>query len=110
MLIQDFRAIGNRLLAIRKKAGLTQAELAERAGLADRTDADIERGTANMRIDTLQRICGALHITPDEILTKAPDSLSDKREELLKRLEQCTSHEQETAMTLLEVYLRSVDR
>ena len=39
MLIQDFRMIGNRLLAIRKRAGLTQAEVAELAGLADRTNA-----------------------------------------------------------------------
>ena len=44
MLILDLREIGNRLLAVRKRAGLTQAELAEKAGLADRTYADIERG------------------------------------------------------------------
>ena len=37
MLIYDFRAIGNRLLAIRRRQGLTQAEVAEAAGLADRT-------------------------------------------------------------------------
>lgn len=35
---------GNRLLAQRKALGLTQAEVAERAGLSDRTYADIERG------------------------------------------------------------------
>ena len=33
MLIFDFRAIGNKLLAIRKKAGLTQSEVAEAGGL-----------------------------------------------------------------------------
>ncbi len=108
MLIHDFRAIGNRLLAIRKKAGLTQAELAERAGLADRTYADIERGVANMRIDTLQRICGALQITPDEILTHEPSSSAVRRDELLARLDACTPKEQDTALALLEVYLRSI--
>ena len=51
MLIYDFRAIGNRLLAIRRRQGLTQAEVAEAAGLADRTYADIERGTVNMRLE-----------------------------------------------------------
>lgn len=30
MLIFDFRTIGNKLLAIRKKAGLTQYEVAKR--------------------------------------------------------------------------------
>ena len=56
MLIYDFRAIGNRLLAIRRRQGLTQAEVAEAAGLADRTYADIERGTVNMRLETILRI------------------------------------------------------
>ena len=62
MLVYDFRTIGNKLLAIRKKAGLTQSEVADAANLSDRTYADIERGTVNMRIETILKICGALHI------------------------------------------------
>ena len=84
-------------------------EVAELAGVADRTYADIERGTANMRIDTLQRICKALHITPDEILTKKANSLLAKQEELFHRLENCSEKDRETALSLLDVYLRSLD-
>ena len=51
MLLFDMIAIGNRFLSIRKRLGLTQAEVAEKAGLSGRTYADIERGTVNMRID-----------------------------------------------------------
>ena len=69
MLISDIHNIGNRLLAIRKRSGLTQAEMAEKAGISNRAYADIERGSVNMRLETLLRICNALHITPDEILT-----------------------------------------
>lgn len=36
MLISDLRVIGNNLLAVRKKLGMTQMEVAEAAGLADR--------------------------------------------------------------------------
>ncbi len=43
MLLFELRAIGNKLFEIRKSMGLTQAEVAERAGLCDRTYADIER-------------------------------------------------------------------
>ena len=43
MLLFDMMTIGNRLLAARKRLGMTQAEVAERAGLSDRTYADIER-------------------------------------------------------------------
>ena len=62
MLVLDMREIGNKLLAIRKRMGMTQVEVAEAAGLSSRTYADIERGTVNMRVETILRICDALHI------------------------------------------------
>ena len=109
MLIYDFRAIGNRLLAIRRRQGLTQAEVAEAAGLADRTYADIERGTVNMRLEPILRICQALHITPDEILTQERSAIAVRQEELLARLNACSEKDRDTALLLLEVYLRSLD-
>ena len=109
MLIYDFRAIGNRLLAIRRRHGLTQAEVAEAAGLADRTYADIERGTVNMRLETILRICQALHITPDEILTQERSAIAVRQEELLARLNACSEKDRDNALLLLEVYLRSLD-
>ena len=62
MLIFDYKTIGNKLLSFRKKRGLTQYEVAEIAGLSDRTYADIERGSVNMRIETILRICDALQL------------------------------------------------
>lgn len=108
MLIFDFRAIGNKLHAIRKKTGLTQSEVAEAAGLSDRTYADIERGTVNMRIQTVLKICEALHITPDSVLTEENSSLCACEDELFLRLEQCAPCERETALLLLKVYLDSL--
>lgn len=108
MLLFDTIAIGNKLLALRRRLGLTQAELAERAGLSGRTYADIERGTANMRMETLLRICNALNVTPDRILTESAPPTSVRREELLHMLDQCSAKEQETALTLLSVYLHSL--
>lgn len=108
MLIFDLRAIGNKLLAIRKRAGLTQSEVAEAANLSDRTYADIERGTVNMRVETVLKICDSLNITPDVVLTEENPSLSAKQEELFAKLEKCTVQQRETALELLDVYLRSV--
>lgn len=109
MLVYDFRTIGNKLLAIRKKAGLTQSEVADAANLSDRTYADIERGTVNMRIETILKICEALHITPDVILTEDNPSLSAKQAELIEQLNKCTVHQRETALELLAVYLKSLN-
>ena len=108
MLIFNFRDIGNKLLSIRKKTGLTQAEVAEAAGLSDRTYADIERGTVNMRIETILHICSALNITPDEILTERADETLYLQNELFNELEKCTIKEKETALKILSVYLQSL--
>ncbi len=108
MLVFDSRAVGNKLLEIRKKRGLTQVELAEMAGLADRTYADIERGSANMRVETALRICEALQITPNEILTAENLSLDAKREEVLKLLQTRSIKEQEVALNILSAYLNSI--
>ena len=108
MLVFDFRTIGNKLHAIRKRTGMTQAEVAEAAGLSDRTYADIERGTVNMRIETIMRICSALHITPDEVLTDDSPSASARQDELWQRLTACSPRDKETALQLLSVFLESL--
>lgn len=108
MLISDKRKIGDKLYSIRKKMGMTQAELAEAAKLSDRAYADIERGTANMRTETLLRICGVLHITPNEILTEESDAVNARQDELIARLISSSPKNRETALRLLEVYLQSL--
>lgn len=109
MLIIDTREIGNRLLAIRKRSGMTQMEVAEAADLSNRAYADIERGTSNMRVDTIIKICNALHITPDEILTSNTSEMTAQQEELIKRLNACSPKDKETALQLLSVFLKSLD-
>lgn len=108
MRLLEMREIGNKLFSVRKKSGFTQAEVAELADISDRTYADIERGTVNMRIETLLQICRALHITPDEILTEENESEIVRQEELFARLNICPPKEKETALQLLSVYLKSL--
>ena len=108
MLIFDLGVIGNKLLMIRKRMGMTQAEVAEAAGLSDRTYADIERGTVNMRTETLLRICNVLHITPDEILTEVNLSTADQQELIWERLNSCSPSERKTALALLNAYVKSL--
>lgn len=108
MLIFDSRKIGNKLLSVRKKRGLTQAETAEAAGLSDRNYADIERGTVNMRTETLLRICNALDITPNDILTDESSSIDSRQEELWELLRHCSVKDRETALAILAIFLRSL--
>ena len=108
MLVFDFQKIGGKLLAVRKRLGMTQMEVAEAAGMSDRAYADIERGLVNMRVETILRICRALHISPDEVLTEDAPVLEQRQSELMERLEACASREKETALSLLAVYFQSL--
>lgn len=110
MLVTNLHIIGNKLYEIRKRSGLTRAEVAERANLSDRTYADIERGSSNMRAETLIGICNALHITPNEIFVDTEAALDVQQEEIFNRLNECSARERETALKLIEVYLHSLNK
>lgn len=109
MIVQDLREIGNKLYDIRKSKGMSRLEVAEYAGLSDRTYADIERGSVNMRLTTLLSICAALNITPDEILT-AQDPAAPDYDTLLQRLSHCSPKEVQTTLNLLSIYLDSINK
>lgn len=106
MFIYDKTIIGTRLYEARKKRGLTQAETAEKAEISDKAYAEIERGSVNMRMETLLHICDALGITPDEIFIENDSAVT--AEEIMERLKDCTPHERETALKLLSAYLGSL--
>ena len=110
MLIHDMRKIGNKMLGFRKRAGMTQADLAEKAGLSDRTYADIERGNVNMRIETLLRICDALHVTPDAILTDENSSFQVTQDEIMEKYAVCTEEDKRVALALMDLYLTAILR
>lgn len=107
MLITDLRCIGNNLYTIRKARGLTQAEVAEKADLSDRTYADVERGSVAMRVDSLLKICAALRITPNEILVDA-EITPITEQDIVDAVKGCSDLEKETALKLLAVYLNSL--
>ncbi len=52
------------MVRARKEAGLTQAELAARAGTAQAVISRIERGTMSPTLDTLTRIAKGLGMRP----------------------------------------------
>ncbi len=107
MLVYDLHTIGNNLYMIRKSKGFTQAEVAEKAELSDRTYADIERGNVTMRVDSLLKICSALHITPNDILTMDKD-IEISEQEIVEQIKSCSSVERETILKFIQIYLDSL--
>lgn len=86
-----------------------QTETAQAAGLSDRAYAEIERGTVNMRVDTILRICGALDVTPDDILTDESNSLTALQKELFDRLNACSVKGRKAALSILSIFLKVIE-
>lgn len=110
MLILDLRAVGEKFYAVRKKYGMTQLEVATEAEISDRTYSELERGIANVRIETVLKVCAALHITPDQVLTDDGGLATAREEDILARLHACSPKDKETALRLLDTFLRSVGK
>ena len=63
------KQLGKRLARLRKDSGLTQEELALKAGLNRRTIIDLEAGTkAGVSTTTLNKLAGALKIRMRDLL------------------------------------------
>ena len=64
------RRIGERIRQLRKQQGVSQVELAEKAGLSQPHIVRIEQGRYSVGLDTLQAIAKALGCTVDIIAVK----------------------------------------
>ena len=60
---------GNRLYALRREAGLSQAELGARLGVSNKAVSKWENGTAKPGLDIARRLAEALNVTLDELMT-----------------------------------------
>ena len=88
----DYKDIGIRIRKLRRAAGLTQEELAEKVGISASFMGHIERGSRISSLETLILMCNVLKTTPNHLLQASlptdleehmPESLSaDDREKL----------------------------
>ena len=65
--------IGARIQGLRREAGLTQTQLADRAGISNEFMSRIEHGTGTPSLDTLLRIAEALALNACALLPQ-PDA------------------------------------
>ena len=73
------RGLGRRLKTLRKRAALTQEDLAERAGLNPKYISGIERGRENPTLDTLLRLVKELGAQPVEFFDFDAEGMTPAR-------------------------------
>jgi transcriptional regulator with XRE-family HTH domain len=60
--------MGERLVDLRKRAGLTQEQLAVRAGVASATVRRIEGDDIDPRLSTIRKLAAVLGVEPRELV------------------------------------------
>ncbi len=71
----DAFRLANQILTARKRAGLTQVELASRSGIGQSEISRIERGESNPTVETLSRLGRSLNLKLRLVdVTPAPSS------------------------------------
>lgn len=84
--MSDFlKLVGERIRIFRKEQGLTQEELAEKAGLQYSYVGGVERGERNISLETLKKIIDGLDVSPYELFKFEESDISkflDKKRDI----------------------------
>jgi transcriptional regulator with XRE-family HTH domain len=68
MTEESSKQIAKKLKSIRRSQGLTQADVASKAGISTNYYARVERGEVRLSVETLIKIAKALKIDPGKVL------------------------------------------
>lgn len=98
--------IGARIKLIRKKRGMTQEVLAEKAGICNSQQmSNIERGTAGLSVERLKNICVVLDVDADFILFGISGRNADNL--IGKYIEKLNDKQKENLIEIIRLYTTS---
>lgn len=105
----DFKRAGKEFQQIRKKIGLTQEQLAEKANITPNTVSRIERGMLVPSISTFIDICNALGTSSDVILASYIEANTQIRwSSLADKLGELSQEKQDKIQTILECLIDTI--
>ena len=109
------KEIAQRLRDARRRRGMTQVELAAKLGTNQTYVSSVERASRGLTVQQLVRLCGALRISPEEILRETKQSkdngaIGDRR--FLRRLQKIDSlskRQKENLLGTIDAFLKSAN-
>ena len=91
---------------MRKKKGLTQSKLAEKAEISNNYVSNIENSHSIPSLETLVKICVALEITPNDLLLNiSTESVNYSNNDIADLLGQCSSKEKRYIKGFIKVLI-----
>ena len=104
--------IGYIIASRRSALGLSQEALAEAVGISRVSIVRIENGDQLPKVETVARICEALHVTPNELYPRYLSERvvnSQRIAPLLERLAKMPNRKQDLFYQMVEVVLRGLE-
>jgi len=107
---------GQRLAAVRRSKGLTQAELGERVGVTQKMIDYYERRAANPTLDFIEKAAEALEVTVADLLGSQPNTMRAKPgpvSQLERKFEQVKllpRKQQEFVLQFLDTVLKNAEK
>lgn len=99
----DYKELGKRIRAERRKQDLTQEKLAEMANISDSFMGHIERGGRTLSIETLAKIANALNLSIEYIIcgefNYQPDMLPA---EILDALNRMSANQRKVFLSMMK--------
>lgn len=103
----DLRQLGRRIRALRTKKGLSQEKLAERAGLNGKYIGEVERGTANISIQNIDKLAHVLGVPLLELLALEHELTRERIVgEIHQMLDEGTEEQLKTVYRILSSVIR----
>lgn len=96
----ETKRIGRMLQAARERAGLSQGDMVDYAGVSKNHVSSIERGLSKTSVPVLLGYCRRLNTTPNEILGFTETSIIP---ELRARLQQMNEEQQQRVLDLIHI-------
>lgn len=112
----SFKAIGDRVRALRERAELTQTQLARKLRSSQAAVSEVERGRRGLTIHQVVRLAKTLNVTPNEILGEGKRERASARPKNPKvrrrmyRIEQLPEPQQQVVLKLLDSIIEAHGR
>ena len=100
--------LGESIYRNRKRQKMTQAELAEKAGVTEQTIRKIEHGEGNPQLDVLCALITALNIDPMEIVYPQKETTNPARKQLDILLHDCSEEDMEVLLPICEAAIHAL--
>ena len=95
----NFKAIGKRLKEIRKREGLSQASLAEKADLSAQYVSQIETAKKRASLESLVKMANAMHVSVDDLLYgNMPENPKEYQTDISDLMNDCSCFETSSNM------------